>query len=354
MRKKSMRVLATALCVSLFLAVLSVPALAADETLDITYVEITCDGFVADTYLGVEARYNLTGPTLYCSDLIERFYAQVYGLTVTTPPGVPVVEEDGYWFELTDTPQPGDIAYASASSRVSSHYAICREVDAAAGTITLFEQNWRWGDKAGVNRKISYQDSPYVFYTLCGAQAPAPTSTAPAAPVDETPVWPADAPSDWAVDSVLRASRYGISGSVQSGYAQPITRGMFARLAVNAARAMGLTPEASDPYEAVREMGLMGGNASGDLCVDDFITREAAATVLVRFVRLFRAAPAADASALAGYADRNKISDWAQEAAALLTAEGIMGGTGSGFAPQENLSTEQALALLVRIYEYVW
>ena len=41
-------------------------------------------------------------------------------------------------------------------------------------------------------------------------------------------------------------------------------------------------------------------------------------------------------------------------AAALLTAEGIMGGTGSDFAPQDNLSTEQALALLVRIYEYIW
>ena len=32
----------------------------------------------------------------------------------------------------------------------------------------------------------------------------------------------------------------------------------------------------------------------------------------------------------------------------------LMGGTGSGFAPQDNLSTEQALALLVRIYEYVF
>ncbi len=353
MRAKNMRFLALALCVGLFMAGLSVPALAADETLDITYVQITGDGFVADTYLGVQARYNLTGPTLYCSDLIERFYAQVYGLSVTTPPGVPVVEEDGYWFELTDTPKPGDIAYASASSRASAHYAICREVDAAGGTITLFEQNWRWGDMAGIGRVISYTDSPYVFYTLCGAQVSLPAAASE--PADEHPVWTADAPSDWAVDSVLRAARYGISGSVvSSGYAQPITRGMFAKLAVNAAQAMGLAPEASDPYEAVRELGLMGGNASGDLCVDDPITREAAATVLARFVRLFRAAPAADVSVLSGYADCAQISDWAQEAAALLTAEGIMGGTGSGFAPQENLSTEQALALLVRIYEYVW
>lgn len=354
MRGSRIRMFALALCLSVCLAALAVPALAADETLDVTYVEISGDGFVADSWLVVDAVYNLNGPTLYCSDLIERFYAQVYGLTVTTSPGTPEVAQSGYWFELTDAPQPGDIAYASASSRASAHYAICREVDAANGTVMLFEQNWRWGNKAGVGRVIAYSGSPYVFYTLCGNQGELPAAPQPVQ-YESASVWAADAPSNWAVDSVLRASRYGISGSVvNSGYAQPITRGTFAKLAVNAAQAMGLTPESGDPYEAVRELGLMGGNASGDLCVDDFITREAAATVLVRFVRLFRAAPAADASALAGYADRAKISDWAAEAAALLTAEGIMGGTGSGFAPQENLSTEQALALLVRIYEYIW
>ena len=350
---RARRILAALLCLSICLAAMGIPALAADETLDVTYVEITGDGFVADAWLGVEAIYNLNGTTRFCSDLIERFYAQVYGLTVTTPPGVPVIAESGYWFEQTDAPQPGDIAYASASSRVSAHYAICREVDAANGVITLFEQNWRWGNKAGVGRVISYSESPYVFYTLCSAQDELPAvQQLPAQP--QQPDWPADAPSGWAVDSVLRAARYGISGSVQSGYTQPITRGTFAKLAVNAAQAMGLMPEARDPYEAVRELGLMGGNASGDLCVDDFITREAAATVLVRLIRLLRAVDAADVSALAGYADRSSISSWAEEAAALLTAEGIMGGTGSGFAPKQNLSTEQALALLVRIYEYIW
>lgn len=344
---------AIVLCTALCLAIFSGTVQAAEETLDIDYVTITGDGFVADTYLGVEARYNLTGPTLYCSDLIERFYRQVYGVTVLTLPAAPEVQEDGYWLTQTDTPQPGDIAYASSERRASAHYAICREIDAENGTVTLFEQNWRWGDQAGINRKISYTDSPYVFYTLCAEDAITPAAIAPAEPAPEQPTWPADAPSTWAQDAVVRAARYGISGSVQSGYASAITRGMFAKLAVNAAQAMGLMPEASDPYEAVRELGLMGGNASGDLCVDESITREAAATVLVRFLRLFRALPEADTAELSGYADGAMISDWAQEAVALLTAEGIMGGTGSGFAPQANLSTEQALALLVRIYELV-
>lgn len=345
------RALALMLCLCICLSAAALPAFAADETLEVNYIEITGEGFVADSWLGVDAIYNLNGQTLYCSDLIERFYQQVFGLSVTTSPGTPEIAQQGYWFELTETPQPGDIAYASASERVSAHYAICREVDTVNKTVTLFEQNWRWGNQAGVRRVISYVDSPYVFYTLQSEQGEAPALSQPEA----APVWTADAPSQWAVDSVLLAERYGIStGIVSSGYAQPITRGTFAKLAVNAARAMGLTTQSDDPYTAVRELGLMGGNASGDLCVDDCITREAAATVLVRFLRLFRAMEQADASVLSGYADRSSISDWAQEAAALLTQQKLMGGTGSGFAPKQNLSTEQALALLVRIYEYIW
>ena len=102
MRGSRIRMFALALCLSVCLAALAVPALAADETLDVTYVEISGDGFVADSWLGVDAVYNLNGPTLYCSDLIERFYAQVYGLTVTTTPGTPEVAQSGYWFELTE------------------------------------------------------------------------------------------------------------------------------------------------------------------------------------------------------------------------------------------------------------
>lgn len=359
MKRKRIRILAMILCLSALAALAAPAAFAADETLDISYVEITGEHFAADTYLGVDALYNLQGGYLACSELIERFFAQVYGLTVVTPPGAPKVAQDGYWFEETDSPQPNDIAYATAESRGTSHYAIVREVDESAGTVTLFEQNWRWGNKAGVGRKIAYSGSPYTFYTLKSTggtpnpQAPndAEEPQTEPEPVWQTPEWAQDAPSFWAVDAVSQAMRYGICKLDQTGFKTAITRGEFAVFAVNAALSMGITPVSTEPYEAVRELGLMVGDETGNLHTEQNITREAAATVLVRFLQLLGKQTAADLTALDTYADKAAISDWAREAAALLTQSGIMGGTGTGFAPKLNLTKEQALTLFARIYE---
>ena len=117
MRGSRIRMFALALCLSVCLAALAVPALAADETLDVTYVEISGDGFVADTMDGVEARYNLYGPTLYCVELITRYYAEVYGLEIRCSGGAPaVLNNPDLYFEKTDNPQPGDVMYGSAAA----------------------------------------------------------------------------------------------------------------------------------------------------------------------------------------------------------------------------------------------
>ena len=151
MQKKFRRLAAVMLCLTL----LAVPALAAEATIDLDYVTIVGEGFAADTFCGVDALYNETGATLFCNELIERFYSAVYGVTVFSNSGdITAASPSGYWFEVTYTPQPGDIAYASAEARerYGNHYAIVKSVDEAGGTVTLFEQNWVWDGKAGVNR----------------------------------------------------------------------------------------------------------------------------------------------------------------------------------------------------------
>lgn len=187
MQKKFRRLAAVMLCLTL----LAVPALAAEATIDLDYVTIVGEGFAADTFCGVDALYNETGATLFCNELIERFYSAVYGVTVFTNSGdITAASPSGYWFEVTYTPQPGDIAYASAEARerYGNHYAIVKSVDEAGGTVTLFEQNWVWDGKAGVNRRIPYDGGCYTFYTMCssaGRAAPAgeaePVAAAPAA-----------------------------------------------------------------------------------------------------------------------------------------------------------------------------
>ena len=168
MQKKFRRLAAVMLCLTL----LAVPALAAEATIDLDYVTIVGEGFAADTFCGVDALYNETGATLFCNELIERFYSAVYGVTVFTNSGdITAASPSGYWFEVTYTPQPGDIAYASAEARerYGNHYAIVKSVDEAGGTVTLFEQNWVWDGKAGVNRRIPYDGGGYNFYTMCSS-----------------------------------------------------------------------------------------------------------------------------------------------------------------------------------------
>ena len=197
MQKKFRRLAAVMLCLTL----LAVPALAAEATIDLDYVTIVGEGFAADTFCGVDALYNETGATLFCNELIERFYSAVYGVSVFTNSGdITADSPSGYWFEVTYTPQPGDIAYASAEARerYGNHYAIVKSVDDAGGTVTLFEQNWVWDGKAGLNRRIPYDGGCYTFYTMCssaGRAAPAgeaePVAAAPAAeepqPVSDGP-----------------------------------------------------------------------------------------------------------------------------------------------------------------------
>ena len=114
MQKKFRRLAAVMLCLTL----LAVPALAAEATIDLDYVTIVGEGFAADTFCGVDALYNETGATPFCNELIERFYSAVYGVTVFTNSGdITAASPSGYWFEVTYTPQPGDIAYASAEAR---------------------------------------------------------------------------------------------------------------------------------------------------------------------------------------------------------------------------------------------
>ena len=207
----------------------------AEATIDLDYVTIVGEGFAADTFCGVDALYNETGATPFCNELIERFYSAVYGVTVFTNSGdITAASPSGYWFEVTYTPQPGDIAYASAEARerYGNHYAIVKSVDDAGGTVTLFEQNWVWDGKAGVNRRIPYDGGCYTFYTMCssaGRAAPAgeaePVAAAPAAeepqPVSDDVstiyAWGSGissitgTPSSWAAELVSHADVYGIT-----------------------------------------------------------------------------------------------------------------------------------------------
>lgn len=356
MKRRFALMLAAALC----LTMLASTAYAADTTLDITYIPITEDGFVADTMDGVDAVYNLYGGP-DCADLVIRYYEAVYGVTVQLG-GAPVVVSGDGWFEEVDVPQRGDVLYASAAARGSStHYALCKAVDTAAGTVTLFEQNWAWNGQAGVDRVIPLE-SCYTYYTLRGGDRTE-------APAQEEETVPADSwydaeqfelsslgtPAGWAESYVREAAELGILHGLTSGYQAPITRGEFAQMVVDAAQAAcGIYAGRGSVSEQAESLGLMFGDGKGNFRLLDTLTRQEAAVICTRLMTLAGAAPSADRSALSAYGDTASIADWARDGVSIMTQMGLMSGTGTGFVPAATLTTEQAITLLVRVYQNMW
>lgn len=213
-RKWFTRVAVLMLCVLTLCA--CVQPLAYEKTLDCTYLKITGDGFVADTFNGVEARYNLYGRRLYCTELVERYFAEVFGLNVDCrgSAGPIVVGNDEYWFEKTEVPQVGDVLFGSARARGVgyNHWGICKEVDAENGTMTLFEQNWRWNGRAGVDRKVDHMTSCYEAYQLVNADGRV------LSPVEEAAK---------AAEEALLVQRQAVEDAKQTAMAQVVSAAMM-------------------------------------------------------------------------------------------------------------------------------
>lgn len=129
-----------------------------------TYVEIEGKSFVADTFYGVKALYNENGPTLYCNELVIRFYKEAYGLDVSAGTSGIEMKTDGYKFVTPKNPKPGDVVYVSKAMRgTSDHWAIVKYNN--GDHLVLFEQNVENGGKAGVERKLKYPSDSYKLYT---------------------------------------------------------------------------------------------------------------------------------------------------------------------------------------------
>ena len=324
MKRRLCAFLAAVLCAMC----LTTAVLAGDDSLHTDYATITEDGFVADIFDGVPAIYNLTISSPDCLEYVQRYYREIYDLEIqAVGHNIWVTNDDTWYFARTDMPQPGDIGYATAEERERGcgHYVLCKAVDESAGTITLIEQNWIWNGQAGVNRTIPLE-SCYTFYTITADDGSRPeaheptqeevrddeqratTGAMPSAPVSaaaETAVLSTAADvlgtgemtgtvSDWAQSAVQRAKQWGILAGTSLNANAAITRGQFARLLVNTL--------------------------------------------------------AADESVLYRYSDMGAISTWARAGTAIATAAGLMSGTGAGFSPAGNLTCEQAVTLLARLF----
>lgn len=331
------RQILSAICCIVILVSLVLPVFAAEGTIDCTYVPITGDGFVADTLNGVEARYNLNGPTLYCVELLIRYYKEVYGLDIRCADGGPsVINSSDLYFEKTDAPKTGDIMYGSAAARGKdyNHWAIVKSFDGSI--LTCFEQNWRWNGQAGVNRTMEYPTSCYEIYTLKSR------SGAEIKPINGV----VSTASAWAESYVDRAAESGIA-ALGADYQSNVTRESFCRMALNVAANYGI--EISNSGTACETAAILGLVSSTKGTQE--LSREETAVITSRLVALIGQTPDRSAAVLSSYADASKISPWAVDAVSSMTACGLMSGTAGKFNPAGKVTTEQAIALMVRVDE---
>lgn len=316
-------------------AALALPAAAAEGTLACTYIPITQDGFVAGTMDGVEARYNLSGPTLYCVELVERYYRTVYGLTLRCEDGsITVLNNSDLYFAPTDDPQPGDILYGSAASRGAgySHWALVRANN--GDTLTLFEQNWGWNGQAGIDRVIEFPTAAYAAYTLRSR------SGAAVAPAEAQPAQP----STWAAAYIRSPACNGVA-QLTGSYLNDVTREDFCRMVLSVLIHHGVTvPKGNDACAAVAQLGLSDNQNGAEI-----LTRQEAAVIAGRLITRIGSLPKGEVDLAVLYADAGAISEDARETVASLSACGLMSAQAGRFNPLGTLTCEQAAELLLQV-----
>ena len=167
------------------------------------------------------------------------------------------------------------------------------------------------------------------------------------------------APSSWAIDQVAEAVRlYLVPYNLQSNYSQTATRKEFCALAVELYEKVTgeeITERAtfSDTTDINVQMmagiGVINGVGDGKFDPDGQLTREQAATILVRLAdAMGKPLPEGTAS----FADNASISSWAIDAVGRAKAGGIMDGTGNNtFSPQGAYTREQSILTVMRLYE---
>ena len=187
-------------------------------------------------------------------------------------------------------------------------------------------------------------------------------------------------PSEWANESVIKAQDLEILEKDKNyWYANPITREEFCELIYNLIYnysqvdmpQVATIPLADTSNEKIRSLywwKIINGKVtytqepviSPDgayksyptlpvIAPKDFLTREEAATIIVRMVNKFF--PMAATEMWFEYDDINEVSEWASDSIQTISNLGFMKGIGNNkFAPKERLTTEEAIAILVRVY----
>lgn len=169
---------------------------------------------------------------------------------------------------------------------------------------------------------------------------------------------------NWASDYIVEANDIGITEDVADlEYRKPITREKFCEMIYNMLdKSMNIEWKKVSPNpfrDTVNEKvfslcleGIIEGKGGKTFAPDDFLTREEAATILIRTAQFMGIGMPENAYDSKVYDDENSISDWAFASVHYCRKLGVMIGTSeTEFSPQDEYTAEQAIATILRLYE---
>lgn len=177
-------------------------------------------------------------------------------------------------------------------------------------------------------------------------------------------------PSEWARSEVEKAAEYELSGTLGFFYHDYINREEFASIIVNMVKKL----TNADPYQIFRDtqvhfedcgnfdvsvaagMGIVKGVGENKFAPKQKITRQEIAVMMYRAIKYIENQKGnlyvTDSTDLTKFSDESLVSDWAKTSVASLAANNIMKGTSeTTLTPLKKTTKEEALLLIVRIYE---
>ena len=200
------------------------------------------------------------------------------------------------------------------------------------------------------NLSLPLGDTPHTYVILEGE---------PPADPEPDPQPAGDQPSSWAAPQVNEAIAAGIvPDALQSGYTQPATRAQFCALAVELYETVtgteitqraAFTDTTDLNVQKMAGLGVVNGVGDGTFDPSGTLTREQAATMLVRLAEAM-GHPLPEGTAT--FTDNASIASWAVDAVGRVQAAGLMGGVGDNtFSPQGSYTVEQSILTALRLYD---
>ena len=178
--------------------------------------------------------------------------------------------------------------------------------------------------------------------------------------------------SEWAQPYVDLAYQNGILDKNKNyDYQEPITREAFCELIdafliktnyyeeraskLVTQEALQESPFADTDNKSVLKLYLCGfvkGKSETEFCPDELLTREEAAYIAMLLAYAFTPSMDGLTKFFGYFNDGSEVSEWAIDAMFYVSDMKYMQGVGDGlFAPKDNLTTEQAVTILQRIYD---